>query len=101
LKLGASTLHRNKAGLGAYYRRMKSRLGPSKAITATAHKLARQVYNLLRYGGAYVQRTQEEYEAQQHDRQVRSLKRKARLLGLEVVERVATVSPQPAEETTK
>jgi transposase len=97
LKLGASTLHRNKAGLGAYYRRMKSRLGPGKAITATAHKLARLVYNLLRHGGAYVRRTQEEYEAQQHERQVRSLKRKAKLLGLEVVERVPT-TPQPSAE---
>lgn len=97
LKLGASTLHRNKAGLGAYYRRMKSRLGPGKAITATAHKLARLVYNLLRYGGAYVRRTQEEYEAQQHERQVRSLKRKAKLLGFEVVEQAANV-PQPSAD---
>lgn len=100
LKLAANCLHRNKAGLGAYYRRMKSRLGPGKAITATAHKLARLVYNLLRYGKAYVQRTQEEYEAQQHERQVRSLKRRARLLGMQVVESVAPVPPQPAGAAT-
>ena len=89
LKLGASTLCRNKGALGAFYRRMKSRLGAPKAVTATAHKLARLVYNTLRYGREYVKRTQEEYEAQMHTRQVQSLKRKARLLGLEVVERPA------------
>ena len=90
-------MHGNKAALGAYYRRMKSRLGGAKAITATAHKLARLVYNLLRFGKAYVQQTQAEYEAQQHERQVRSLKRRARSLGLEVVERAATPAPPAAE----
>jgi transposase len=93
LRLGASTLHRNKAALGAYFRRMKSRLGGAKAITATAHKLARLVYNLLRHGKAYVQQTQAEYEMQQRERQVRSLTRRARSLGLEVVERAATPAP--------
>jgi transposase len=97
LRLGASTLHRNKAALGAYFRRMKSRLGAASAITATAHKMARLLYNLLRHGKAYVQQTQEEYETQQHERQVRSLRRRARSLGLELVERAPTPS-QPAPE---
>ena len=92
LKLGASTLHRNKGAMGAFYRRLKSRLGAPKAVTATAHKLARIIYGALRYGREYVQRTQEEYEAQVHERLVQSLKRKAQLLGFEVVERPAARS---------
>jgi transposase len=36
--------------LGAYYRRMKARLGGAKAVTATAHKLARVYYGLVKYG---------------------------------------------------
>jgi len=39
---------------GAFFRRLKARLGPAKAITATAHRLARIVYLLLKYGKHYV-----------------------------------------------
>jgi hypothetical protein len=40
--------------LGAFFRRMKTRLGTPKAITTTAHKLARLVYSLLKHGSASV-----------------------------------------------
>lgn len=43
----ASTLYRSNPALGAYLRRLKSRNGPAKAITATAHKLAKIIYNML------------------------------------------------------
>jgi transposase len=36
LRMAASTLYRNTTALGAYLRRLKSPLGPAKAITATA-----------------------------------------------------------------
>ncbi|WP_392536157.1 hypothetical protein [Nostoc sp. C117] len=35
----------------AFYRRLRSRLGTPKAITATAHKLARIFYRLWTNGG--------------------------------------------------
>ena len=41
---------------------MRSRLGAPKAITATAHKLARLVYSLLKHGSAYVQQGLDAYE---------------------------------------
>ena len=43
LRLAARSLHRAQSALGAFFRRMKARLGTPKAITATAHKLARLV----------------------------------------------------------
>jgi transposase len=43
LRLAARTLHHSQSALGAFFRRMKVRLGTPKAITATAHKLARLV----------------------------------------------------------
>lgn len=43
-------MHRSDSALGAFLRRKKSHLGSPKAITATAHKLARIVYRMLRYG---------------------------------------------------
>jgi hypothetical protein len=38
LRLGAACLHQSHSALGAFFRRMKARLGTPKAITATAHK---------------------------------------------------------------
>ena len=43
LRLAARSLHHSQSALGAFFRRMKARLGTPKAITATAHKLARLV----------------------------------------------------------
>jgi transposase len=50
LRLAAQGLANSHSALGAYYRRRRARLGAPKAITATAHKLARLVYSMLRYG---------------------------------------------------
>src|SRR5262249_27206708 len=47
LCLAASSLWQNRSALGSFLRRLKARLGPEKAVTATAHKLARRVYQAL------------------------------------------------------
>jgi len=59
---------RSKSYLGAYLRRQRSRLGAPKAITATAHKLERILYNMLRYGVAYMKKEEEAYAAQVRER---------------------------------
>ena len=74
--------------MGAYVRRMQSRLGTPKAITATAHTLARILSHTLRYGRASVKTTQAAYDVLMRTRQIKTLKRQARMLGFEVVERV-------------
>jgi transposase len=48
LRLAAQALHKSQTFLGEYFRRMKAHLGPAKAITAVAHKLAPIVYHLTR-----------------------------------------------------
>lgn len=53
LRMAANSLHRSQTRLGDYFRKMKGRLGTPKAITATAHKLARIIYHLLRERVAY------------------------------------------------
>jgi transposase len=47
LRMAAQSLQGSRSALGEFYRRMRSRLGAPKAITATAHKLARIIYHLL------------------------------------------------------
>ena len=85
LRLAARSLHHAKTALGGFFRRMKSRMGTAQAITATAHKLARLVYTLLKHGMEYVQQGLQEYEARYRDREVRNVARKARELGFELV----------------
>src|SRR5947209_8401011 len=89
LRLAAESLHHSQGALGGFLRRMKARLGVQAALTATAHKLARIVYLALKHGMTYVRRSQEEYEAQMREKQVKALRRKARQLGLEVVEQAS------------
>jgi hypothetical protein len=84
LRLAAWGLIRGKSYLGAYLRRQRSRLGTPKAVTATAHKLARIVYHLVRYGAAYVRKTEDEFAAQVRGRVERAFHRRARELGYEV-----------------
>jgi transposase len=85
LRLAARSLEHSQSALGGYYRRLKSRLGAPKAITAAAHKLARLVYSLLKHGQAYLAKSLEEYEREHRERQLRHLNRKARELGYELV----------------
>lgn len=71
--------------LGAYYRRMRARVGGVKAVTATAHKLARIYYGLVKYGQEYEEGGAEAYEEKHRQRVVRNLRKKARGLGFELV----------------
>jgi transposase len=84
LRLAAWCLLRSKSYLGAYLRRQRSRLGAPKAITAAAHKLARIVYNLMRYGVAYMKQTEQAYAEQVHARLEKQLRRRAAELGYEL-----------------
>jgi hypothetical protein len=87
LRLAAQSLHYSQGALRGFLRRMKGRLGTQAALTATAHKLARIVYLALKHGLTYVRQSQEEYEAQMKEKQLKALKRKARQLGLELIEK--------------
>ena len=92
LRLAAWGLVRSHTYLGAYLRRQRARLGAPKAVTATAHKLARILYHLMRYGLAYVKQEEAAYAAQVRDRLEKHLRRRAKELGFEVVR----LEPQPA-----
>ncbi len=86
LRLAAKALEGSQSALGAYYRRMKAKLGAAEGVTATAHKLARIIYRLLKYGEAYVRQGMEEYERKYQERKLKSLKRTATSLGFELVQ---------------
>lgn len=89
LRLAANTLYNSDCAFGAYLRRMKMRLGPAKAITALAHKLAKLIYSMLKYGSEYIEKGVEHYENLYRKRRTNSLKRKAEELGYELVPKAA------------
>lgn len=92
-RMAAFTLFKSKSALGAYLRRQRARLGSPKAITATAHKLARLVYAMLSDGSSYVDAGQEYYEERYRSRVVQNLKRKAQEMGFELVSRQVVTTP--------
>jgi hypothetical protein len=69
---------------GAYLRRQRSRLGAPKAITATAHKLARIIYQLMRHGESYRRKEEAAYAEQVRERLEKQFHRRAKELGFEV-----------------
>ena len=85
LRLAANALHRSDSALGAFLRRKKAHLGSPKAITATAHKLARIFYCMLRYGQQYVDAGTQYYESQYRERALRAAKQRAAQLGYRLV----------------
>ena len=85
LRIAATTLLRSRSYLGAQYRRLRSKLGAPKAITAMAHRLARLVYRMLKYGQQYVDRGMQYYEDRYRRQQIETLQKKAAKLGLQVL----------------
>jgi len=99
-RLAAWSLMRSTSYLGAYLRRQRSRLGSPKAVTATAHKLARIVYHLMRYGEAYVKKDEAAYAQQVRERLEKQLRRRAKELGFEVVPKSPSMPEHNPDPTT-
>ena len=95
LRMTAQAVGRTATALGAFYRQIKSRLGGRDAITATAHKLPRLVYRMLRYGSEYVTQSLLEYEERVREDQELSVRRKASALGYELVPKWTTAGLSP------
>jgi transposase len=85
LRLAAQTLHKSHSYLGAYYRRMRARLGAPQAITAAAHKLARIVYHLITTRTAYDESIFAIEEQKLALRNQHRLHKQARALGFQLV----------------
>ncbi len=90
-RMAAVAAGKTRSALGAFYRRLRARLGPPKAITATAHKLARIFYRLWSSGRSYVDPGINYYEQRYHEQIIKGLQKKAKAMGFALV---ATPSTQ-------
>jgi transposase len=85
LRLAAAALRTSQSALGAYYRRICSRMDKAKAVTAAAHKLARLIYSMLTKGEEYTDQGQAYYEERYRQRVLHNLNRRAQQLGMTLV----------------
>jgi transposase len=78
----AQSVAQSHSSLGAYYRAMRGRLGPKQAIVATAHKIARIVYHLLKTHEPYREESAAQFEHHRRECEIKQLARRAQKLGL-------------------
>jgi hypothetical protein len=80
-RIMAQSLARSQTPLGHYYRRMRAKLGPAGAITATAHRLCRIFYHLMTTKEAYDESRFAAEEARHEARRRKRIAREAAALG--------------------
>jgi transposase len=84
LQMSANGLYNSETFLGAFLRRKKNQKGPAKAVTATAHKIAKSIYYMLKDGKEYKELGSNYYEEAYQERMIRNLKKKAAGLGFDL-----------------
>jgi transposase len=85
LRVAAQTLHKSQSYLGTYYRKMRTRLGAPKAITAAAHKLARIIFHLLTTQTPYDESIFAQEEQRHRARMENRLRHQASQFGYQLV----------------
>jgi transposase len=81
----ATVVGHTTSALGAFYRRKRAKGGPLFAQVATANKIARIVYHLLKYHVQYEDIGVEEFERQHRERDIAALRKRAARLGFTLV----------------
>ena len=84
-RMAAQSLWHSRSFLGDFYRKMRGRLGPAAANTATAHKLARIFYHLLTTGKSYDESVFTQEQERQRQRREQRLRKEAIALGFQLV----------------
>ena len=85
LRLAAQSLFRSHTALGDYFRRMRAKMGTPQAITATAHKIARIIYHMLKTGNPYDHTEFARHEEQYRCRKEIYIRNQAKALGYTLV----------------
>jgi transposase len=85
LRMAAQSLHHSKSSLGAFYRRMRAKLGAPKAITAAAHKLARIIFHLISTGQEFDDSRLAADQLRFQKRQETKLRARAKAMGFQLI----------------
>ncbi len=82
----ATSVSNSATAFGAFYRRKRAQGGPLHAQVATANKIARTVYPMLKFHVQYRDIGAAEFERHHRERDLKSLRRKAATLGFILVD---------------
>lgn len=80
-RMAAQAVSRGKTAYSEFYRRIRARSGAKEAIVATAHKIARTFYYMLKRGLPYRETDLQTYLHAQRERDIRRLQARAARLG--------------------
>ena len=86
LRRAAQSAANSNTAIGGFHRRLRARLGPAKAITATAHKLARIFYRMWKYRDQYTDLGLAYYETKYREGTLSSLRKRAASLAFQLVQ---------------
>jgi len=86
LRIVAPSIGKTDTWLGIFHRRMRARLGPAGANTATARKLACLVYHLLKYKEQYIDVDQMIFMEKIRTQRINRLRKQAQELGMQLTE---------------
>ncbi len=95
-RMAAQSLVRSQSYLGARYRYLRAKLGGLRAVKAMARVLACLYYRLVKQGQVWIDRGTVEFEQRRQQRDLASLQRKARSLGMQLVPAAETENDLPA-----
>lgn len=98
-RMAALSLSRGQTSLGAFFRRIKTKHGAPKAITATARKIAVVFYSMIKEGEEYVEAGVQQYEEKYKARLVNGMQKRASDLGYMLVPiNTILISPQKMDK---
>lgn len=89
LRMAASSLYRSNTTLGAHLRRMKARMGPVQATTATAHKMARSIYYMMQRQTDYIESGGDYYDKLNREKTIKYMRKRAESLGYKLEKKVS------------
>jgi transposase len=93
LRMSASSLYRSNCWLGSFLRRMKAKAGAPQGITAAARKQAVLIYTMIKTGQPYQEAGGDYYEKQHEEKMIKNLKKKAEVMGYELVQKPDPFAP--------
>lgn len=79
-RMAALGLNSSKSPFGDFYRRIRAKAGPGKAVVATARKIAISWYEMLSKKEAFNPKAMEDYQQKYKERKIKELKRKLQYL---------------------
>lgn len=85
LRMAAQGCHHAKHEMGDFYRRMRAKLGAAEGLVATAHKIARVLFAVLKSRRPYDPSLYLSQQAANIDRRVSKLRSTARNMGFDLI----------------